>query len=785
MNRAGLSLQNLGWLPAVLALLALASFIAVRGFRRTPALTRSPLALGLKLGGFALLALALLEPSWSRARARPGANFFLLLADGSRSLRLHDRGQATSRGEAQRALLTGNPTWLAPLAEIYQLRRYGFDTRLERLTDFAGQRFDGDSSNLGSALRTLSERYRGAPVAGVLLFTDGNATDLTSTPDLKGMPPIYPVVTDPQGADRQAPVDVALVNVRASQTLFEDAPVTIDAKVETSGQRGRPLDVELRDGKGQVVARQRLTPTGDPQTLPVRFQVRPDAPGLVPYRVTVNGGRDEATPLNNSRLLLVERPHGGSRILYVGGRPSWEYKFLRRALENDRQLQLTALVRMAPREPKFAFLTRRGETQNPLYRGFGVSADDAERFDEPVLVRLGTKDDKELRAGFPKAAEELFEFQALIIDDMEAAFFTADQKALIERFVTERGGGLLMLGGPGSFRQGGYARTPIGELLPLHLDRAAEGQTGAPPPVRLSLSREGWLEAWTRLRDNEAGERARLEAMPAFQVLSRTGAMKPAATVLATAEATAKPGGGVAGAAAGSYPLLVAQRAGEGRTAAITVGDLWRWGLRRSPGEADDLAKFWRQTLRFLVSDVPAAITVTLEPNAAEPNALTVRVRARGRDFRPAEGATVQVEAQSPTGERQQLAVEPGDVEPGVHEATYRPTGTGLHRLTARVTGSDGQKLGEAEAGLPVDLLADEHRSVRPNLALLETLARGTGGALVAASDLPAFTRALRDRPAPVSDLETRPLWHSWLVLLAALGCFAGEWALRRTRGLP
>jgi hypothetical protein len=176
---------------------------------------------------------------------------------------------------------------------------------------------------------------------------------------------------------------------------------------------------------------------------------------------------------------------------------------------------------------------------------------------------------------------------------------------------------------------------------------------------------------------------------------------------------------------------------------------------------------------------------MTMEPAAGEPGAMSVLVRARGRDFRAAEGAKVQLEALGPQGEKQKLTMEPSATEPGVHEATFRPAGTGLHRLTARVTDDQGHSLGQAEAGLPLDLLADEHRSVRRNLPLLEALARGSGGALVAATDLEAFTRSLHDRPAPVSDLETRPLWHSWAVLLLALGCFAGEWALRRTRGLP
>jgi uncharacterized membrane protein len=621
----------------------------------------------------------------------------------------------------------------------------------------------------------------------VLLFSDGNATDLAAgAAELKGLPPIYPVVA---GGGSGAVSDVALADVRVSQTLFEDAPVTIDARVDTAGQRGRTLTVELRDGQDKVVATQRALASSDEQSLPVRFQVRPKGSdgGLVPYRVTVSGARDEATPLNNSRLLLVERPRGPSRILYVGGRPNWEYKFLRRALENERQLELAALIRMAPREPKFAFLTRRGETSNPLFRGFGGGASDAERFDEPVLVRLGTRDEKELRGGFPRTAEELFEFHAVILDDVESAFFTAEQRLLLERFVVERGGGLLMLGGPGSFRNGGHARTPLAEILPVHLDRLeakAAAPTGAPPPVRMELTREGWLEAWIRLRDNEPAERARLEAMPAFKVLSRTGALKPAATVLATA-----------GTGKASYPVLVAQRAGEGRAAVLTVGDLWRWSLRRSPGEPDDLGKFWRQTLRFLVSDVPPPVTAAIEPRPGEANAFTVRVRVRGRDFRPADGAQLDIEARGPDGAPVALQAEPAGGEPGAYEAVYRP-GTdapamGLHRITARASASPGEgngpttRLGEAEAGLSLDLVADEHRAIRPNTALLESLARSTSGALVEAAELEDFVRSLADRPAPVSDLDTRPLWHSWLVLLLALACFAGEWALRRSRGLP
>ena len=790
MSGAGLSFGNLAWLAPVGGVWLAAVAASIVGHWRNRS-GRWALGLALRLAGISILALALLEPAWSTPRARPGANQFALLVDDSRSLQLPDH-DGQPRAAALQSLLAGNSGWQRALAEVYQLRRYRFDARLERVPDFTGLRFDGRASHLASALGTLAERFKSAPLAGVLLFTDGNATDLEQLQrgwaGLQGLPPVYVVALG--AATRQS--DLAVAQVSASETLFEDAPVNIEARIEAIGARGRPVLVQLRDDRDQLVETRTLTPSSDHDTQAVSFRVKPPvppaagpakaassgAPAPTHYRVTVAAGPGqslrEATAANNARSVLVPRPRGPARLLYVGGRPNWEYKFLRRALERDRLLELVALLRVAPREPKFAFLTRKGEAINPLFRGFGASADDAERFDEAVLQRMGTRDAEELRAGFPKSAEELFEYRALILDDVEAGFFTAAQQTLVERFVTERGGGFLMLGGLASFRRGGYDRTPIGDLLPVYLDRSAPA--GALTPARFTLSREGWLEAWMRLRDNEAGERARLDAMPAFKVASATRGLKPGASVLATLSAGKN-----------ELPALVLQRAGEGRSGALTIGDLWRWGMRRSGNEADDLGKFWRQSLRALVSDVPGRVTVALVPHPGEAGALAVKARVRGRDFRPVDSSevTVEIDAVAPDGTRTRLQTEPASAEPGGWGAQFRPQTPGIHRVQVRASARDGRPLGEAEAGRALDLDADEHRSIRPNLALLEDLARQTGGAVIEPAALDNLLQRLRDRPAPVSDLHLRPLWHSWAVLLLALACLAAEWTLRRRRGLP
>ena len=365
-------------------------------------------------------------------------------------------------------------------------------------------------------------------------------------------------------------------------------------------------------------------------------------------------------------MLAVDRGRGPYRILYVSGRPNWEFKFLNRAEQEDDQVQLVALIRVAPREPKFDFRGRAGETSNPLYRGFGnQSAEDIERYDQPVLVRLNTRNELELRGGFPHKAEDLYDYSAVILDDVEAGFFAPDQAMLLQQFVSERGGGLLMLGGMECFRQGQYQRTPIGDMLPVYLDRADESKP--PASVRLNLSREGWLQAWARLRDNEADERTRLQGMPAFEVFNPTGDVKPAASVILSAsDANGK-----------EYPALVTQRFGRGRTAALMVGDVWRWGMQ-NPDARRDMEKSWRQLLRWLVADVPKRVELAVEPSADDAaGAVKLQVRARDEKFQPLDDATVSIEikpvlsdASGVTTNAIRLHAEPSPDEPGVYETS-------------------------------------------------------------------------------------------------------------------
>jgi uncharacterized membrane protein len=786
MSLATVFISGREWLVPAAVFFGFVALLLFWSYRNSP-LRGSLLAacISLKALGVLALALCLLEPLWSGKRARPGANFFAVLVDNSQSMQVKDRGQKLSRGEAIRhSLLQNESSWQTKISEDFQVRRFIFDSALRETADWQELTFEGRASALGKATRAIAERFKGQPLAGILVISDGNATDSLENQALGA--PVYPVLV---GEDQ--PVnDIAIQNVSATQTAFEDAPVSLQADVTAVGYVGQlvaaqvfesaPRSRQTNAPRSKLVAEQTQRVRRDGEAIPFRFQLRPTEQGVIFYSIRVGAQSQmgqfenpalvsEVTLANNTRQVEINRGGGPFRVLYVSGRPNWEYKFLNRALEEDPQVQLVGLIRIAKREPKFEFRARVGESSNPLFRGFDRKTEETERYDQPVLVRLNTRDENELRGGFPKTAEELYAFDALILDDLEAEFFNGDQATLVQKFVSERGGGFLMLGGTESFQKGKYHRTPIGDMMPVYLDQVPE----SPPPkdLRLRLTREGWLQPWARLRATEDDEKFRLGEMPPFQVFNRTRGVKPGASVIAT----------VTDVNGSAVPALAVQRFGHGRAGALMIGDFWRWGLAREDMQ-HDLAKAWRQLVRWLVADVPQRLEFQVQTDLENAD---LQIRARDEKFQPLENANVSVHVRElGQGKSIHLDAQAADSEPGLYHATFVSRQPGGYYAEAVATNATGGWAGNAVSGWVSDMAEEEFRSLKPNRNALEQVAKSTGGEIVAWEKIDKFVETLPRRNAPVSESWTTPLWHKAGVFLFALCCFAAEWGLRRWKGL-
>ncbi|MCA9031071.1 MAG: hypothetical protein KDA66_09705, partial [Planctomycetaceae bacterium] len=574
--------QNPLWFWLAGAAVAILSVGILFGYLSVRQASTRKLLLGvLKFAAIVLIALCLINPRWVKRSPQPGENIVALVVDNSSSLTTRGENGKSWGHQIDAAVRDPETPWQLRLAQDFEVRRFQFGGRPRPVESFEGVQFDDTESHVGAAVVAVEERLTNQPLGAILLFTDGNSTKTDLETVLNTDVPVFPVIP----SEEKSYADLSVESISVSQTDFEDAPITVLVKVKSANEAIKevvawlepldsissttPAEAISENGEGNLAQPAKPDPAPQQITLDVnnrgtvKFELAPEKFGLLFYRFHMISPDEEeffetpersreVTLVNNSRIFSIEHRSQPRRILYVSGRPNWEHKFVNRAVTDDHQLQLVSLIRIAKKEPKFDFRGRVGERSNPLFRGFKDEIDEeAEAYDQPVLIRLNTQNEEELRDGFPKTREELYRYDAIVLDDVESAFFSHDQQSLIERFVSERGGGLLMLGGPDSFRSGNWQRTTVGDALPVYLDQVP---TSPDSSLRFNLTRDGWLQPWARLRSTEDAETQRIAAMPAFTSATAVKYAKPGARVLSQMHDEG----------ANSFPALAVQSYGEG-----------------------------------------------------------------------------------------------------------------------------------------------------------------------------------------------------------------------------
>lgn len=725
------------------ALVALVTYAFVRG--RARPLDRALLA-ALRLGALGLVALMLLRPALRLSTVVPQQNFVGVVLDDSRSMGIADVG-----GEPRAMFVTETFGEASPLvselAERFALRFFRFAGDASRLARAGALRFNGTRTDVGGALLAARDELAGVPLAGLVVVTDGadNARSPLSETLLalrtKGVP-VYTVGVGAERLDR----DIQLSRVETPRVALRGASLSVDLVLSQSGYRGRTVPVRVED-EGRIVAEEPVTLPGDGEATTVRLRFRAEEPGprRFTFRVPVQDG--ERVAENNVHEAVIEVRDRREKILYVEGEPRFEVKFIRRAVEEDGNLQVVVLQRTA--ENKF--------------------------------LRLEVDEPDELIGGFPKTREELFAYRGLILGSVEASFFTLDQLRMIEEFVDERGGGLLALGGRNAFGRGGYEGTPVADVLPVVLD-GASGANGngngngaeAFAEVTVRPTRAGAVHAVLQVAETEEASRERWRSMPAVSTVNPIHAVKPGATTLLAGDG---PGG--------SQVVLAYQRYGRGKAMALTVQDSWLWQMDASV-PLDDMTheRFWRQLLRWLIDDVPGRVTAALASERAEPGA-GVEVRALVEDsaYVRVNDAVVTASVLSPSGVETELPLDWTVERDGEYAARLVPAEPGLHEIHVRATRGD-IPLGEDAAYLVAGPATDEYFDAAMHGGLLRRVAAETGGRFYTPETVDALPEDLRYTGSGATVVEELELWDMPALLLLLLALLAGEWTYRRSRRL-
>ena len=724
-----------GWPVWLLAagVVAGAAAIAVSLSRRRDTLSVPRLAaIGLLQVAMVAVVLTLLwRPSLSTQTLRAQENSVALLVDTSASMS-YGEGEASRLQQAVAALDGGA---LDDLADLFEVRLYAFAGASETIDGLTDVPAPGEATRIGSALVDVLREARSSALGAVVLISDGadnsGELDAARLAEIAG----YGVPVHAVGVGRESiPEDIELESVAVSDQVMPGSRISAQVSIRYA----EPGEARLRVYDGDAVV------ASEPVTLPegagittrwVEFDV--GEAGVKDLRFSLDPLPGEGNVTNNTRYRTVVVPEARRSILYVEGEPRWEYKFIRRALDEDPAVRLASLLRTTP---------------NKFYRQ-GIDSPD------------------ELEGGFPEDRETLFQYDGLVIGSFSAAGLTEEQQEHIRDFVSERGGSLLMLGGRRGLADGGWGNSVVAEALPVQLpDLDAASFMRVPVPVELTA--EGQESLVTRLdADRETNSELWL-GMPDIADFQYVGAVKPGAVTLLEAE--------VRGTA---QPLLVHQRFGRGQVYVLASGGTWRWQMQL-PSEDQRHETFWRQILHALVSATPERVVLTAErPYYVDEDEVVLRARVRDGGFEPVGNASVElsVSGDAIAGDpaaAEPVLMQPVSGEPGAYEATVLADAAGLYRFEASAEVGE-ETLGRAGYSVRRATGVSEHFQIQQNRPLLARLASLTGGRYFTLGQLDELPETIQFSEAGIVERELLDLWNMPLVFLLLLLLKAGEWVLR------
>ena len=730
------------WAAALGAAAIAATFVSYRGgIPRGRPRDRLVLA-GFRIAVIALVLFCLLRPVMVVKAAVPQQNFVAVLLDDSRSMQIADwNGRA--RGEFVRERFAApDAAIVKALSERFVVRTFRFSSTSQRLASADELAFGGAQTKLGGALQAAREELAGLPVAALVLVSDGADTSDASLSDallaLKADSlPVYAVGVGEETRSRDIQIDRA----STPRTVLKGTSLLVDLVITQAGYDGETIAVDVED-EGRIVGSQRvqLPSDGGPATTRIRVTAADAGPRVFRFRVPPQPG--ELVTQNNVREALVDVRDAREKILYFEGEPRWELKFIRRAVAEDKNLQVVALQRTADNK----------------------------------YLRLDVDHPDELLGGFPKTREELFAYRGVILGSIEAGAFTGDQLRMIAEFVDRRGGGLLVLGGPRAFAEGGYAGTPLADALPVVLGPASKSAAAtALTRVKVSPTRAGAAHAVTQIADSEAASAEAWRSLPEVTTVNAIGAAKPGASVLL--EGVDQAGR--------SHIALAFHRYGRGKALAFSPQDSWLWQMHASVTVEDQRHEnYWRQALRWLVDSVPGQVQLTTSVDRVEPGEpVTIDAEVVDKTFVELNDARVVAHVTKPDGAIVDVPLQWTGERPGHYRASLTTAGAGSYQVTAEASRA-GASVGTAVAHVRAAPGDAEYFDATMHAARLRRIAEETNGRFYTAAEAGGLAQDVRYTGRGVTTIEEHELWQMPIVLAALLALVCGEWGYRRAVGL-
>jgi uncharacterized membrane protein len=730
---------------AVAALVAVGALVTYRGAWSEERPRDRAVLVGLRLALIAALLFCLARPILVLKAAVPQQNFLGILLDDSKSMTIADTGGQARTEFVQQQLALPDSQLLNALSQRFVLRFFRFSSSSDRVASAADLKYAGTASRLGPALEHARDELAGLPLAGLVMVSDGaDTSDATLDAELASLKArMIPVFSVGVGQERFAH-DVQVSRVETPRSTLKGTTLSVNVVVTQTGYGGATVPLNVEDN-GRLVGTQQVTlpPDGESATVRVTFTATDAGPRL--FRFSIPTQNAEQVTQNNTRDALIEVADRRERVLYYQGEPSSEMAFIRRAISDDKNIDLDVLVRLA--EDKYT------------------------RF----LVEGNGNPEEELVGGFPKTREELFAYRAIILGSVEAASFTPDQLKMLADFVSKRGGTLMMLGGRRSFAEGQWAGTPVAEVLPVEIE--GTGQKGGYLAKNLSVheTREGESFPVVQLGGKEKAAVSSWDDMPLVSSVNPVTRAKPGATVLLTGSNGQRQNGIV----------LAFQRYGRGKSVAFPIQDSWVWKMDvKMPVDDTTHVTFWRRMVRWLVDGVPGQVEMTTSLDRVEPGEpLKLTAQVVDGSYTDVNDGHVVATVTTPSGKTNEIPLEWSVTKDGEYSGTFVPDEPGVYAVKT-VAARGATSLGTVDTHVRASAGDAEYFDATMRSPLLKRIAEDTGGRFFTPATAAQLPEAISYSGRGVTVVEERDLWDMPFTLLLILALLGGEWGYRRVRGM-
>jgi len=729
------------WLgfAGLLAASAVATYTIARG--KSTILDRGVMA-ALRVALLGMIVFSLMQPTLVISTVVPQQNFVGVLIDDSRSMALENADGSRRNDFVQEAFTPDQSELLEELSERFVLRFFRFSDVTARIDGPGEMTFDGTHTNVARALDAVRDELAGVPLSGLILVSDGADND--QRPLTEALVPLQaagvPVFTIGVGDEVIEP-DIEIGRIDMPRAVLEGSTVMVDVVVTQVGFGARTVPIIVEDDD-RILAEEtiELGEDGEPVVARIGFELDLAGSHRIQFRIPPQDG--ERIDRNNRRTAWVEVRGEGEKILYFEGEPRFEVKFTRRAVEDDENLQLVVLQRTA--ESKF--------------------------------LRLAVTDSTELEFGFPSTREELFRYRGLVLGSVEASFFSHDQLQMIADFVSERGGGLLFLGGRDAFAEGGWEGTSVEEVMPVILGTTDLSQDEYFSEMKVNPTPAGLAHAAVQLDAEPEDVRSRWDSLPPLTTVNPLFETRPGATTLLTGTPLA---GGP------DQIVLAFQRYGRGTAIALTAQDTWLWQMHADvPLEDQSHEAFWQQMLRWLVDGVPDVVAVVADQEQVEPGEAIRMVATVGDStYIEVNDASVIARVTSPSGQIEEYPAEWTVETDGEYAVEFRPTEMGDYEIEL-VAEREGAELGTDRTYVHAAPSDEEYFGSGRRTALLRRIADETGGQFYTPETVNTLPEDITITGAGVTLVEEHDLWDMPILFLLMLTAMGAEWGFRRIRGL-